>query len=166
MEADYGRLEPPGLIGYSAEFALLDTCSIDITASGGLVIVQLCGEVDAQAVPQLQTTLASALSDTPSSLRIDLSGATYLSLSAMGVILAARARAVRAHTDVVVADAPRALRKLMDSIDEDGIVNEPAAVAGLVPHPATFTPSRGCWRPSERVLAAGADDRSRPDCSA
>ncbi|MCZ2849807.1 STAS domain-containing protein [Modestobacter sp. VKM Ac-2978] len=99
-----------------------------MTARDGWVVVQLSGEVDAQAVSQLQASLDWALLEAPPFLRIDLADVTYLSLSAMGAILSARFRAVRAHTDVVLSDAPRTLRKLMEIVDEDGLCSEPAVV--------------------------------------
>ncbi|CCH88521.1 antisigma-factor antagonist [Modestobacter italicus] len=104
-----------------------DPYSINVTANSGRVTIQLCGEVDKEAVPQLQAALAAALSAAPDSLRIDLTEIPYLSLSAMGAILAARARAARAHTDVVIPDPPRVLRKFMDLVDPDGNSSKPTA---------------------------------------
>lgn len=101
--------------------------SINVTADSGWVTIQLCGEVDTAAAPQLQAALTSALSHTPNTLRIDLTDVTYLSLSAMGVILAARDRAVRARNDVVIPDPPRTLRRLMDFVDQKGPPSEPTA---------------------------------------
>jgi anti-sigma B factor antagonist len=126
-EADHGRLKNSGLIGHSTESVVPAPYSIEVTAHRGWVVIQLCGEVDIQAVPPLQAALASALLDAPDSLHIDLAEVTYLSLSAMGAILAARDRAVRAHTDVVIPDPPRALRKLMDFVDPDDLSTEPTA---------------------------------------
>jgi anti-anti-sigma factor len=114
-----------GLIGHSAEFAVSDLYSVDVTSHSGWAAVQLRGEVDIHAVPQLRAAMASALLAAPDSLRIDLAEVTYLSLSAMGVILAARDRAVRAQTHVIVFDAPRALHKFMDLIDPAGISSKP-----------------------------------------
>lgn len=102
-----------------------DPYSITVTANSGRVAIQLCGEVDKEAVPQLQTALASALWDAPDALRIDLAGVTYLSLSAMGAILATRDRAVRAGTAVVMPDPPRTLRKLVAVVDQVGTPSEP-----------------------------------------
>jgi hypothetical protein len=62
-------------------------------------------------------------------LRIDLAKVTYVSLSAMGAILMARAAVARPHTDVDIASAPRTLWDLVGSFDRARASSEPAAEA-------------------------------------
>lgn len=114
VESDHGRPRF-GPDRHSKEPVVPDHSGIQVAAQGNRVRIHLSGVVDIQAVPPLQAALTSALSAAPNSLHIDLAKITYLSLSAMGAILAAHDEAARSRTDVVVIDPPRTLRKLMEN---------------------------------------------------
>lgn len=92
---------------------------IRLAARGGRILIELRGEVDIQTVPPLQRALASALSVAPDSLTIDLAEVNYLSLSAIGAILAAHDGSVRTDTEMVVIAPPRTLRRLMGDARHD-----------------------------------------------
>ena len=103
--------------------------TIGITTNSRLLTVQLEGELDADAMPELRATLASVGRATPPVLSFDFTRASYVGLSAIGALLVARARAQHAQVGVITPGAPRPFYRLMAAADRAGTFRPPAEPA-------------------------------------
>ena len=95
------------------------TFSVDIASSDGASAVSFAGELDISIAEAMRRTLLNPMVANATSVRVDLTEATFLDSSALGVIVIAcrRARDVGAPFSVVVGD---------------GIVRRIIAVSGLI----------------------------------
>ena len=87
--------------------------------------VRLSGEIDLRAMPELRRTLAAAVGRGGAGWTVDVTDVTFLSLSAMGAVLLARAAGSRAHGDVTLTGASRCFQSLMDHVDRVGLLGAP-----------------------------------------
>ena len=73
--------------------------------------IQLTGEIDSLALPELRRVLGEARSKSPRTLSIDLTGASFVSLAVMGVLIDARL----SGASVLLRGAPAVLESLIES---------------------------------------------------
>jgi anti-anti-sigma regulatory factor len=76
-----------------------------------LLSIQLTGEIDSLALPELRRVLGEARSKSPRTLSIDLTGASFVSLAVMGVLIDARL----SGASVLLRGAPAVLESLIES---------------------------------------------------
>jgi anti-anti-sigma factor len=84
----------------------------------------LTGEIDLAVAPELRIALLTALTAADGDLRIDCSSVTFLSVSG-AEMLAEVADATRSDQRVVIENAPRAVRRVIE-------IGWPAGIPGLV----------------------------------
>jgi anti-sigma B factor antagonist len=78
------------------------------------VVLAVHGEADMQAATELKDRLGEAMSESPSAIVLDLSGATFLDSATLGVLLEARKR-LRAQGGRFRVVAPRAeIRRIFE----------------------------------------------------
>jgi anti-anti-sigma regulatory factor len=75
---------------------------------------------DGEAVPQLRQVLATARQLKPPALTLDLTAASYVSLSAMGALLVARSGALDARAVVLMPGVSGQFRRLLTRLDLAG----------------------------------------------
>ena len=80
------------------------------------------GELDMSAAPQLRETIDRAIEKDPVCLVVDLSEATFIDSTCIGLLIGARERLRARGGSVVVACATRNVRKTFEIAGLDGLV--------------------------------------------
>lgn len=92
------------------------------SVAGGVVVLQVCGELDAETTPVLRERLESVLSGGCVALVVDLGDVTYVDSLALAALVAARRRLIGRGRLAVVADGPFVLLILQAS-GLDGVLD-------------------------------------------
>ena len=106
-------------------------------AGAGMFVVALTGEVDLYTAPELKSELLRLVAEEPERIVVDLSGATFVDSTALGVLLGAVKRLRLAGGELVIVCADLNIRRILsitlldraftiyDTVDD--------ALAGTVP---------------------------------
>lgn len=89
----------------------------EVTREDDRAVVAVRGELDLASVDQMRSALASALAECPAEVVVDLSGATFVDSSGLGVIVGAEGRrdaSGAGQRRVVVRGASHAVRRVFE----------------------------------------------------
>ncbi len=92
------------------------------------VVVAVSGDIDLFTTPDFKEAVASAMSGSPRMLVIDLTRATFLDSSSLGVLIGAHRRLTRRNGRLVVACDRPAILKVLRVTGLDGVFDVVDAV--------------------------------------
>jgi anti-sigma B factor antagonist len=88
---------------------------------GGIVAVEVAGEVDIYTAPQLRQTLQVAIAGGTHALLVDLARATFMDSTALGVLLGALKRLRPEGGELAIACSEPSLRKIFEVTNLDSV---------------------------------------------
>lgn len=88
--------------------------SVVVREDSGLLVVDVLGELDVDRAPDLRAELEALSSGGASTVVIDLSRTAYIDSTGLGVLVAARKRAVQAGGELRLVCPEPALRKVFE----------------------------------------------------
>lgn len=88
---------------------------------GASAILQLEGELDVAAAPQLREAVTGLIADGTANLTFDCSRLEFIDSTGLGVLIGARARALAANGSVVLDGVTPALQRLLVVTGIDGL---------------------------------------------
>ena len=94
------------------------------------VVVAVTGDIDLFTTPEFKESVAAAMSAGPRMLVIDLTRATFLDSSSLGVLIGAHRRLTRRNGRLVVACDQPAILKVLRVTGLDGVFDVVDAVPG------------------------------------
>jgi len=92
----------------------MSTLTITVRDESGIPVVDAVGELDVDRAPELRSALESLAAAGASTVVIDLSGTAYIDSTGLGVLVAARKRAVQAGGELCLVCPEPALRKVFE----------------------------------------------------
>jgi len=95
---------------------------VNVTDPPGAVVVSIRGEADHRQADRLGEALARILSRRPARLVLDLSGITFLSSVAIGMLVAFRSALVRHGGEVMVTGIPPHIAGTLHLAGLDGLL--------------------------------------------
>lgn len=112
---------------------------------GSIEVIQAEGRLDAEAAPALESALNTALSAGHTRIVLDLSKVTYISSSALRVLVGAWRRARAQGGDIVLASLSPRVREILEMVGFNRVftIRETAsqAVSALTASRSSRTPS-------------------------
>lgn len=112
---------------------------------GAIDVLHAEGRLDAEAAPALESQLATALNSGYNRVILDLSKATYISSSALKVLVSAWRRTRARGGDLILASLHPRVREIFEMVGFDRIFTIRESVASATqaaPAPRTRRPSR------------------------
>src|SRR5262249_48820638 len=89
------------------------TMRIDIVVDEGVTVLHITGEVDIATAEQLQTAGEQALTSYAGTLRIDLSGVTFLDSAGIGALIAIRNKAGQTQHTLILDHPSERITRLL-----------------------------------------------------
>lgn len=89
----------------------------------GLPVLELSGECDINAAPEVRAAIRELFAEGASSIVIDLENATFLDSSVMGAFLGARRRAAQAGGTITILCSSPTLTRLLKLLELDKILD-------------------------------------------
>ncbi|WP_328296544.1 STAS domain-containing protein [Streptomyces sp. NBC_00435] len=90
----------------------------------GVARVTVAGELDWDTAPYVRDAIAACLAEQLTGLRLDLTDVPFCDCAGLGVLLWARASALRVGMDLVVEGMGTQLARLLDLTGMEGILTE------------------------------------------
>src|SRR5690242_401651 len=103
--------------------AMIPAYEVSRTVRHGMPIIELRGECDLNAAPEVRAAILETFAEGASSLVFDLESATFLDSSVMGAFLGARRRAAQAGGTVTILCSSPTLTRLLKLLELDRILD-------------------------------------------
>lgn len=101
-------------------------------SAGGVVVVQVQGEVDIYTAPRLKVEIHRSMDEGASRVVVDLAGVAYMDSSGLGVLIGALKRAREQGGDLIVSAPNARIARIMDVTGLSRIFNVHADTSAAV----------------------------------
>ena len=89
-------------------------CEIGNAGSGADCVLTVRGDIDLASAPDFETSLRTALDQSPSSITIDLTGLTFIDSSGLRALVSVSKEAQSRDATIALRNVPRHAQRVLD----------------------------------------------------